>query len=163
VVRFKFYAAEHELKQALETGKWWAPQADPTVATAGEDLRSLAGLLEEEHWRMYTAAWRRLHECIIRSQNARVVKTHPKNGPGDLQPSIRPDDQKHMLGAFITVENARWELREYVQDERRFEVNLARSRIALDDLQVADAIDHYASPLADKQKWRERLCSPSTT
>ena len=66
VIRFHFYAAQHVLKESLETGLWWSAEAGLDVAAAGEALQKLARLLPEEQWRIYTAAWRRLRGCIQR-------------------------------------------------------------------------------------------------
>jgi hypothetical protein len=58
VIRFMLYSAQHMLREALETGRWWSPSDELNVAAAGEDLRALAELLPEEHWRIYTGAAR---------------------------------------------------------------------------------------------------------
>ena len=58
VIRFHFYAAQHLLKAALESGLWWSGAAGLDLAAAGESLQVLAGLLPEDQWRVYTAAWR---------------------------------------------------------------------------------------------------------
>jgi hypothetical protein len=66
VIRFHFYAAQHVLRESLEAGRWWSGTAGLDIAAAGEDLHMLASRLPEEEWRIYTAAWRRLRNCIRR-------------------------------------------------------------------------------------------------
>ena len=57
MIRFHFYAAQHVLKESLQTGLWWSAEAGLDVADAGEALK-VGCLLPEEQWRIYTAAWR---------------------------------------------------------------------------------------------------------
>jgi hypothetical protein len=51
-----FFAAQHVLKQSLETRRSWSEVAGLDVAAAGEDLKELANRLPEDEWRIYTAA-----------------------------------------------------------------------------------------------------------
>ena len=41
-IRFHFYAAQHVLKAALESGLWWSGAAGLDLAAAGESLPTLA-------------------------------------------------------------------------------------------------------------------------
>jgi hypothetical protein len=171
VIRFMLYSAQHVLKEALETGRWWSPSDELNVAAAGEDLRALAELLPEEHWRIYTASWRRLHDCIRRFDAAQTTVALPANASpqapvighyaatsaAGLGPVIHPVDLQVILGAFITVDNARYQLETYVVETYTNEIPL--DRICLTDQQIAEAIDHQTSRMVDKRRWHARLRS----
>jgi hypothetical protein len=83
VIRFYFYAAQHVLRESLQTGLWWSGEAGLDVAAAGETLPTLANLLPENQWRLYTAAWRRLRGCIQR-YNASVSRSASKGAPREV-------------------------------------------------------------------------------
>ena len=135
VIRFHFYAAEHVLKAALESGLWWSGVAGLDLAAAGESLRVLAGLLPEHQWRVYTAAWRRLHGCLQRydacvhepqdSGPPRQI-TDPTYGHHLTLQHIERPDLKFLLGAFVTVDDARRQLEPYVADQSTGDVPLGR-------------------------------------
>jgi hypothetical protein len=149
VIRFKLYAAQQELKSALESGTWWAPEADPILATAGEDLDALADLLPEEPWRTYTAAWRRLRECILRSSIARAAPAT------DSSNAISTDNLMHLLGTFATIDSARTALRGFVRDRKHLAIRLDRGQLNLTDAQVTQAQRRYASRLALPVQWTD--------
>lgn len=167
VIRFTFYSAEHVLREALETGRWWSPSDELNVAAAGEDLRALAATLPEEHWRIYTGAWRRLRECVRRAEAARLTEAVPGSAQVANRVASAPDtdsgsvisvaDLQRILGAFISADDARHRLQTYVVERYTNEVLL--SRICLTDQEIADAVDHYASQSADKPRWHARLRS----
>ena len=172
VVRFTFYSAEYVLKEALETGRWWSPADELSVAAAGEDLRTLATVLPEEHWRIYSAAWRRLHDCVRRfeaaqrtaatpaSMNSQASITDDRGVPGSVTDPgsvISAGDLQRILGAFISADDARHRLEAYVVETRTNEVPLGQ--ICLTDQEIGDAIDQHASQSINKRQWHARLRS----
>ena len=171
VVRFTFYSAEYVLKEALETGRWWSPADELSVAAAGEDLHTLATMLPEEHWRIYTAAWRRLHDCVRRfeaaqrtaatsaSMNSQASITGDRGASSVADPGsvISAADLQRILGAFISADDARHRLEAYVVETRTNDVPLGQ--ICLTDQEIADAIDHHASRSISKRQWHARLRS----
>jgi hypothetical protein len=164
VIRFHFYAAQHVLKESLETGRWWSGPAGLDVAVAGEDLNRLAGLLPDEEWRIYTAAWRRLCSCIRRyeasrlltSEGSTVVLTEPIHGENSLAQSIEPTDLQFLLGTFVTVDDARRRLQHHSVDRLSGDVRL--SRLGLTDQEKIAALD-LAGHLIDRSRWQEILLS----
>ena len=172
VIRFTFYSAEYVLKEALETGRWWSPTDELSVAAAGEDLHKLAATLLEEHWRIYTGAWRRLHDCVRRFEAAQRTAAAPASmnsqtsiagdrgasasvtDPGSV---ISAADLQRILGAFISADDARHRLEAYVVETSTRDVPLAQ--ICLTDQEIADAIDHHASRSVNKSQWHARLRS----
>jgi hypothetical protein len=172
VIRFTFYSAEYVLKEALETGRWWSPSDELNIAAAGEDLRALAAVLPEEHWRIYTGSWRRLHDCVRRFEAARLTAAAPASThsqvsvAGDRGASapfmdsgsvISTADLQGILGAFISADDARHRLEIYVVERSTNDVPLGR--ICLTDQEIADAIDRCASQSVDKPRWHTRLRS----
>ena len=136
VIRFHFYAAEHVLKESLETGFWWSGEAGLDVAAAGEELGRLAGLLTEDQWRIYTGAWRRLRgciqrydECILRpGRNGLSAKmAEHAYGHNLISQRIEPADLKFLLSTFITVDDARLRLLPYVREKETREVPLRKA------------------------------------
>ncbi len=163
VIRFHFYAAEHVLKAALESGLWWSGVAGLDLAAAGESLQVLAGLLPEHQWRVYTAAWRRLHGCLQRydacvhgpwdSGPPRQI-TDPMYGHHLTLQHIERPDLKFLLGAFVTVDDARRQLEPYVADRSTGDVPLGR--LCLTGQEITEALDE-AGHLVDRGQWQEIL------
>ena len=162
-IRFHFYAAQHVLKAALESGLWWSGAAGLDLAAAGESLPTLAGLLPEHQWRVYTAAWRRLHGCLQRYDacvHGRLGGAPPgraANRAHDHDPArqrIEQPDLKFLIGAFVTVNDARIQLQPYVADQSITEVPLRR--LCLTRQEITEALDE-AGHLVDRDRWQDIL------
>ncbi|MFD5017230.1 hypothetical protein [Streptomyces chartreusis] len=95
VHRFHFYAAQHLLKDALESGRWWPREFEPFPLPDDQDLREMTLLVPIPVWRAYTAAVRRLTGCTRLRQNA-----------GDLDAVSTPHLQL-LLGAYVTLDHTR--------------------------------------------------------
>jgi hypothetical protein len=165
VIRFYFYAAQHVLRESLQTGLWWSGEAGLDVAAAGETLPTLANLLPEDQWRLYTAAWRRLRGCIQR-YNASVSRSASNGAPREVAEAryghslisqrIEPADLQFLLSTFVTVDDARRQLQPYVRDSMTREVPL--DRIQLTKPQIEAALKE-ASHMVDQKRWQEILQS----
>ncbi len=125
------------------------------LAAAGESLQALAGLLPEYQWRVYTAAWRRLHGCFQRydacvpGQTVNSAYDHHLTG----QPIEEPD-LRFLLGAFVTVDDARRQLQPYAVDRSTGDVPLGR--LCLTGQEITEALDE-AGHLVDRDPWQEIL------
>jgi hypothetical protein len=127
------------LKAALETGLWWPGPAGLDLASAGESLQMLAGLLPETQWRIYTAAWRRLHGCLQRydacvhepdrARRLPLQGTDRAYGHHLIMQHIDLPDLKFLLGAFVTVDDARRQLQPYAADRSTGSVPLGQLRL----------------------------------
>jgi hypothetical protein len=166
VIRFHFFAAEHVLKRCLETGFWWSSAAGINVAAAGEALDTLAELLPEEQWRIYTGAWRRLRGCIQRYDGSvhKPVSNDSSMGVAELTyghdlilQRIEPADLKFLLATFVTVDQARHALEKYVVDSTTQEVKLGP--LCLNKEQIHQALED-AGRFVKRDDW-ERILQPS--
>jgi hypothetical protein len=163
VIRFHFYAAQHVLKAALETGLWWSGAAGLDLAAAGESLQMLAGLLPEQQWRIYTAASRRLHGCLQRydacaheRQGSGPPRQVTGRAPGHhlIAQHIEQPDLKFLLGAFVTVDDARRQLQPYAGDQSTGDVPLGQ--LCLTGQEITEALDE-AGHLVDRDQWQQTL------
>ena len=153
------------LRESLETGFWWSGAAGLDLAAAGEALPTLADLLPEEEWRIYTAAWRRLRGCIQR-YDACVRRSGSKVSPGEvaeftyghslISQHIEPADLKFLLSTFVTVDDARRQLQPYVRDSETRPVPLGQLCLSKQEIDVALK---EASHLVDQDRWQGILQS----
>jgi hypothetical protein len=158
VIRFQFYCAQHVVKRALESRVWWGTPDELTLGEPGEDLRILAGLLPELEWRIYTSAWRRLRECSqLRSESAAAPGLPDEDGVDrnghDNRISVAALQQ--LLGAFVTVDDARHRLESYVVDKSTGEIPL--HPIGLTPAEIAFGLQHHVGHLVDTSGWPARL------
>lgn len=155
VIRFHFYAAEQVLKEALETGRWWARPVDLDLGAAGEDLQFLANLLPESEWRIYTGAWRRLRD-VIRRFDAATQRITGQQNSAEQQPSPpSKSDMQALLGAFATIDDARRHLQRYVRDAAPGDVLVRKIKLTQEEGRWALA--NRASHLVDVETWMIRL------
>ncbi len=167
VIRLYFYAAQHVLRESLETGFWWSGAAGLDVAAAGEALPTLADLLPEEECRIYTAAWRRLRGCIQRYDSC-VRKSGSKGSPMEeftyghslIPQHIEPADLKFLLSTFVTVDDARQQLQPYVRDSATRPVPLRQ--LCLTKQEINEALKE-ASHLVDQNRWQGILQSSESS
>lgn len=155
VIRFHFYAAQHVLREALETGFWWTQPVDLDLGAAGEDLQLLANLLPEPEWRIYTGAWRRLRDVIRRYDAAMQEAENLQGGLERLTGPLDKADMQYVLGAFATIDDARRHLQRYVRDAVPGEVPIRQISLAPED--ASWALANRASHLVDVGRWMNRL------
>lgn len=161
VIRFQFYSAQHVLKQAIEQRTWWGAPDELTLGESGQDLRMLADVLAEPEWRIYTSAWRRLRECSrLRPESAKYMGSADEKADA----SRRCDEPiplaalQQLLGAFVTIDDARHRLLRYVVDEKTGKVPLRP--VGLTDAEIATGLKH-AGHLVDVSAWAARLAAAS--
>jgi hypothetical protein len=157
IIKFQLYCAEHVMKRALESRTWWPSSDELTLGEPGEDLKVLADLLPEFEWRIYTSAWRQLRECAR-------LRPGPNVSVGDGDNSGHTQNQVdripstallQLLGAFVTVDDARHRLEPYGLDRSTGEITIRP--VGLTSTDMSDALHNYAGHLVDVSAWTTRL------
>lgn len=81
--------------------------------------------------------------------------TEPTHGHNLTSIQIEPADLKFLLGAFVTVDQARHALQKYVTDSSTQKVELGR--LHLTQQQIYEAIDEEAGRFVDRDYWKRIL------
>ncbi|MGI8335050.1 hypothetical protein ACRYCC_34295 [Actinomadura scrupuli] len=145
VQQFHFYAAQHLLKESLETGRWWTRELVSFSLPTDHELTALTMLLPIHAWRSYTAAVRRLTGCA-----------HLRETAGNGAEPIDTAMLQRLMGTFVTLDYARRTLGP-VSGVSANEVGLGT--VALSPGQIDEALRLYASNQVPLEEWSSRRAS----
>ncbi|MFJ9968589.1 hypothetical protein [Streptomyces avermitilis] len=146
VHQFHFYAAQHLLKETLESSRWWSRELESFPLPSDQDLREVTLLVSIPVWRAYTAAVRRLAECIRLRERA-----------GDRDTVSTPHLQL-LRGAYVTLDHARHAMAPL---SRIHADPVPLGVLALTRQEIEDAVRLHASRQAPHEQWAARLAPPA--
>jgi hypothetical protein len=138
-----FYATQHVMLGAIESGKWWPDERSSLGLPADKELRQLTELLPRDVWALYTAAARRISQCVSLRRQA-----------GENPPPIDRPSLQQLIGTFVTVDTARRAL-DPITDTPSSDVDLDGSALAPEDIEQGLLV--HATQGIDVHKWRRLL------
>lgn len=146
VHQFHFYAAQHLLKESLESGRWWSRELESFPLPSDQDLREVTLLVPIPVWRAYSAAVRRLAGC-----------TRLRESAGG-QDTVSTPHLQLLLGTYVTLDHARHAMASL---SRVHAYPIPLGVLALTRQEIEDAVRLHASRQVPREEWAARLAPPA--
>ncbi|MFJ1975242.1 hypothetical protein ACIO93_42210 [Streptomyces sp. NPDC087903] len=146
VHQFHFYAAQHLLKESLESGRWWSRELESFPLPSEQDLREVTLLVPIPVWRAYSAAVRRLAGCTRLRESA------------DDRDTVSTPHLQLLLGTYVTLDHARHAMAPL---SRVHAYPIPLGVLALTRQEIEDAVRLHASTQVPREEWAARLAPPA--